>query len=120
MEIPVLAAYAIVNDSYLGVDLFAGPSIGYGLSGTIEETGGASESFNWDEAGIKRSDFSLVFGAATYFTVAFSSKFAGILALDVRYLHGLSNIADETNNPTEIKNRGLAISLGYAIPLKGK
>ena len=39
----------------------------------------------------------------------------GKVIVDGRYNLGLSNISDE--NGMNVKNRGFAISLGYAIPL---
>lgn len=97
IEIPVLAKY-----SFGPVYVNAGPSIGFlvGKSDKIKAAYGKTKTL----------DFGLQMGAG----VAIPGG-PGKLIVDGRYNLGLSNISDEKG--VNVKNRGFAVSLGYAIPL---
>lgn len=97
IEIPVLAKY-----SFGPVYVNAGPSIGFlmGKNDKIKSAYGKTKSV----------DFGLQMGAGIAIPVG-----PGKVIVDGRYNLGLSNISDE--NGMNVKNRGFAISLGYAIPL---
>nr|WP_315031679.1 porin family protein [uncultured Chryseobacterium sp.] len=97
IEIPVLAKY-----SFGPVYLNAGPSIGFlmGKNDRIKATYGKTKTI----------DFGLQMGAGVAIPAG-----PGKLIVDGRYNLGLSNISDEKG--INVKNRGFAISLGYAIPL---
>lgn len=97
IEIPVLAKY-----SFGPVYVNAGPSIGFlmGKNDRIKAAYGKTKSV----------DFGLQMGAGVALPAG-----PGKIIVDGRYNLGLSNISDEKG--LDVKNRGFAISLGYAIPL---
>ncbi|AYZ37729.1 PorT family protein [Chryseobacterium indologenes] len=97
IEIPVLAKY-----SFGPVYVNAGPSIGFlvGKSDKIKAAYGKTKTL----------DFGLQMGAGVAIPAG-----PGKLIVDGRYNLGLSNISDEKG--VNVKNRGFAVSLGYAIPL---
>lgn len=97
IEIPILAKY-----SFGPLYVNAGPSIGFlmGKNDRIKEAYGKTRSI----------DFGLQMGAGVAIPAG-----PGKLIVDGRYNLGLNNISDEKG--TDVKNRGFAISLGYAIPL---
>ncbi|MFZ4930508.1 porin family protein [Chryseobacterium sp. Mn2064] len=97
IEIPVLAKY-----TFGPVYVNAGPSIGF-LMGKNDKVKAAYGS-------TKSVDFGLQMGAGLAFPAG-----PGKLIVDGRYNLGLSNISDEKG--LDVKNRGFAVSLGYAIPL---
>lgn len=99
LEIPVLAKYGF-GGSKIGGFIQAGPSIGFGLSGSASENGEPFD-FTWEDT--RRSDFSIQFGAGLNF---------GSLFLDARYGLGLTNLAD-TDDDITATNRGINIGLGY-------
>ncbi|MBV8326995.1 porin family protein [Chryseobacterium sp.] len=97
VEIPVLAKY-----SFGPVYMNAGPSIGFLMekNDRIKEAYGKTRSI----------DFGLQMGAGVAIPAG-----PGKLIVDGRYNLGLNNISNEQG--VSVKNRGFAISLGYAIPL---
>lgn len=117
LEVPVLFNYKPTANLYIG----AGPSLAYGLSGKLkgnfsyeDETEEISESLDIDAfkdaeedgAGFKRFDFGLTAAAGYYFTEN--------LSIQAGYTHGLSNIADDSEEATnEYKNRSFTLGLGY-------
>lgn len=103
------------------VDVLAGPSLGYGLSGKTKNTytiNGVTEKEEFDidfkDDEISRIDVSLQIGAAVSFGLGESAR----LFVDGRYLLGLSNLVDtsDSDDPT-IHNRGIALSAGILFPL---
>ncbi|BAP29479.1 uncharacterized protein CHSO_0442 [Chryseobacterium sp. StRB126] len=97
IEVPVLAKY-----SFGPVYVNAGPSIGFlmGKNEKVKATYGKTRSI----------DFGLQMGAGVAIPAG-----PGKVIVDGRYNLGLNNISDEKG--LDVKNRGFAISLGYAIPL---
>lgn len=97
IEVPVLAKY-----SFGPVYVNAGPSVGFlmGKNNAVKAVYGKT----------KTVDFGVQMGAGVAIPVG-----PGNLIIDGRYNLGLSNISDVKG--TEIKNRGFAVSLGYAISL---
>ncbi len=97
IEVPVLAKY-----SFGPVYVNAGPSIGFLM--------GKSDKIKAAYGKTKTIDFGLQMGAGVAIPAG-----PGKMIIDGRYNLGLSNISDEKG--VDVKNRGFAISLGYAIPL---
>ncbi|AQX05818.1 hypothetical protein ATB99_14760 [Elizabethkingia meningoseptica] len=93
IEIPVLAKY-----SFGPLYVNAGPSIGFltGKSDKVSKTHSV--------------DFGIQMGAGLAIPAG-----PGKLIIDGRYNLGLNNISNEKG--LSVKNRGVAITLGYAIPL---
>lgn len=96
IEVPVLAKY-----SFGPVFVNAGPSIAFqmGKNDKVRSAYGKTKSI----------DFGIQMGAGVAIPVG-----PGKMILDGRYNLGFSDIAD---NNLDVKNRGIAVSLGYAIPL---
>ncbi|MBP2617402.1 porin family protein [Chryseobacterium jejuense] len=97
IEVPVLAKY-----SFGPVYVNAGPSIGIlmGKNDKVKAAYGKTKSI----------DFGLQMGAGVAIPAG-----PGKVIVDGRYNLGLNNISDEKG--IDVKNRGFALSLGYAIPL---
>lgn len=84
----------------------AGPSLAFNLSGKREIDGKAEKvKFNKAESGYKRFDAGIQVGGGLMFPV--KSK---VLAIDVRYVYGLTNIS----RSSEVYNRTLMISVHYS------
>lgn len=97
LELPVLAKY-----SFGPVYLNAGPSLGLRLGQGSKEKAGYGA--------MKKLDFGVQMGGGLAIPVGL-----GKVILDARYVLGLTNISDVKG--ANIKNRGVVISAGYAIPL---
>ncbi|PWN68550.1 PorT family protein [Chryseobacterium phosphatilyticum] len=97
IEIPVLAKY-----SFGPLYVNAGPSIGFLM--------GKNDKIKAAYGKTKTVDFGLQMGAGVAIPAG-----PGKVIVDGRYNLGLTNISDEKG--VNVKNRGFAISLGYAIPL---
>lgn len=97
LELPVLAKYS-VGPVYLN----AGPSIGL-LLGQNDKT-----KKQYGET-LKKLDIGLQLGAGLALPAG-----PGKLIVDARYAMGLTNIGKLHS----VKNKGIQVSLGYAIPLK--
>ncbi|NBC08282.1 MAG: outer membrane beta-barrel protein [Bacteroidetes bacterium] len=115
LEIPVLAKYAFGGETLQGF-VNGGPSIGYGLSGKSKaKSNGVEEEEDLDfkEDGVKRTDFSFVFGGGLSIKAGPATVF-----LDIRYLLGLTNIDDsgDDDSPKQ-RNRGLGFGLGVLFPI---
>lgn len=103
LELPVLARFH-VGKFYMN----AGPSIGYNLSGNREINDKSSKlSFNNSDEGFKRLDAGIQMGGG--FEFPFKQK---RIALDIRYVYGLNNIA----YGHEMHNRALMISVHFSKP----
>lgn len=104
-ELPVLARLHL-GKFYMN----AGPSIAYNLSGknTIDDMS-TKLSFNNSGQGFKRFDTGIQMGGGVEFPLKQKR-----IALDIRYNHGLTNIAYEK----EIFNRAVMISVHFSKPWK--
>ena len=117
LEIPVLLRMD-VNGAGSAVHpiLLAGASAAYRIKCALSATGsGTSVSTNCDagadsEDPFKKADFSLVGGAGLAFTSMGRS-----LSLQVRYSHGLANIASAKSDVSKPTNRALGILLGIGF-----
>jgi len=114
LEIPVMAR-AHFGGFYLG----AGPYLGIALSGKGKiDDGSTSVEFDVnigtdpEEDGLKPTDFGLCFGLGYGLEIG-----SGKLVFDARYGLGLSNIRTGGDSNNFDKNRNIALTVGYAIPL---
>ena len=120
LEVPVLIK-AGTSFGPARVDLLAGPSFGYALSGKVKEEftlNGETEKDEIDvdfkEDEVKRTDVGLQLGAAFSFNLGESAK----LFVDGRYLFGLTNLNDSTEDDSfKVNNRGVALSAGVLFTL---
>jgi hypothetical protein len=123
LTLPVLAK-GLAGTENLRFYAVAGPEVGYALSGTKklemvvtngeQTTEKISEDINFDKDGIDRFDFGLIFGAGVEAKLG-----PGAVVLDGRYNLGLYDIdrSAEVNPNPELYNRGIAVSIGYMLPL---
>ncbi|MBL0202088.1 MAG: PorT family protein [Chitinophagaceae bacterium] len=101
LELPVLARFHFGN-FYVN----AGPSITYTISGTRKtEDVSTKLSFNNSPGGFKRFDAGIQMGGGVDFP--FKQK---RIALDIRYVYGLTNIA----HGQEMHNRAVMISVNFS------
>jgi outer membrane protein with beta-barrel domain len=121
LEIPILAK--IMFGAEEGPKFFAtvGPSFGFGLGGEIEskvtfggETETDTEDIDFEEDMITKLDIGVSVGAGAQFPVG-----PGNLFVDVRYLLGL-NSTDDSEDNSDVKNRGIGISAGFLFPIGGE
>lgn len=110
LELPALFRLALGTGTARPY-LMAGPTIGYLLSAKSSSEG--NEEDVKDQ--IKDLDFGLDFGAGVSFPAGNNSVF-----VEGRYALGLSNINDDPQDPTDIKNKGIQIMAGITFPLGGK
>ena len=105
LELPVLARFHFGK-----VYVNAGPTIAYNLFGTNKIEGTSTDvSFNNSTDGFKRWDAGIQMGAGYRFKVK-----QKLVALDVRYSYGLTNISSSQ----EMYNRYLNINLTFSKPWK--
>ena len=115
LEAPILAKWSY-GSSILGVDILAGPSIGYGLGGyfaygnrktyTVE-----SQSFSFKEEGLRTPDVNLNVGVGLH---------AGNIFIDGRYQMGIVDIAVSDVIAQRIYHRGWSLNIGCLFEIKRK
>jgi hypothetical protein len=114
LEVPVHAKYGFGGEK-IKAFVMGGPSLGFALGGKLEScVDGTCESEDIefsDDDGFNRFELGLSLGAGIGLNVG-----PGEVFLDVRYLLGLSRIMEDDSDGTT-KNQGVAIGLGYMIPL---
>ncbi|MEI6434822.1 MAG: porin family protein [Bacteroidota bacterium] len=118
-EIPLLIKFSIPAGPVM---IFAnvGPSLGIGLSAKFatDPDAGYNTTINFEEGGLQRFDFGLLFGAGAGLKVG-----KGELFLDLRYGLGISDVMDASsdakNDPdyTKYSNRNFGIAVGYLFKL---
>ncbi len=124
LEVPVLAKIRFGTEKLKGYAM-AGPSVGYALGGKgsftidgVKVTNDIEFDNDIDDDGVKdrRWDYSAVVGVGGLYGVG-----PGSIVLDVRYQHDFTDFAKfKDSEPTGYEksfNRGLALSIGYQIPL---
>jgi hypothetical protein len=105
LELPVLARFH-VGRFYMN----AGPSLAYHLIGTRKiDDKSAKLSFKNSGEGFRRLDAGIQMGGGFEFPVKQKR-----IALDIRYVHGLTDIA----HAKEMYNRALMISIHFSKPWK--
>ena len=105
IEVPVNVLYSFGTGS-VKLNLFAGPYVALGITGKTK-IDGESQDISYgssDEDDMKPFDFGLNFGAGV--------NINGFL-ISAQYGFGLANLAPDTSGDSEMKNKVLAISMGY-------
>lgn len=102
IELPLDFVYKFGSDD-LKFGVFAGPYVGYWLSGKSEFDGEEEEIEGED---VNKIDFGAEFGAGVYFNK---------LNLRVYYSLGLSNIVKDVEEGEFLKNKGLGLTVGYRL-----
>lgn len=117
LEIPVLAKVKLGNDFIKG-NFFAGPSFGYALSGTEQETttinGGErveENAFDFENSNYKRLDVGALAGLGVSVHFEGFSVFA-----DYRYLFGIANL-NKGDGEVTVRNRGSNLGVGIAYEI---
>jgi Outer membrane protein beta-barrel domain len=127
LEIPILAKIKLGSPEGISGGFFAGPSIGFGLSGQgkstststingVTKTESSTNTLNFKDDNHSQIDFALNLGGEVNYMGAF---------LDIRYQLGLTNMSTDKSTSTtgsaqSAKTRGLGISVGYRFAIGGK
>jgi len=108
LEIPIHAKYKFGQEN-VGGFVMAGPAIGFALNGEAESCDGGdcvSEDLEFDDDdGFNRFEVGLSVGGG----VTIGSNFF----VDIRYVLGLTNLAEDDADGTKATNRGFQIGAGY-------
>ena len=102
LEIPVDIVFDVFDSEAFGIDVHAGPYLGYMLSAK-GEANGMSEDIDFEDSDINRIDIGLNLGG----TVNFSGVYVGL-----NYGLGLSNL-NSGELEDSVKNTNLSIIAGY-------
>ncbi|MEO1261413.1 MAG: porin family protein [Bacteroidota bacterium] len=108
IDVPILAKVKFGNESVMAYAA-AGPTLGYAISGSIEVDGDSESIDDWDA--FNRFEIGASVGAGAGIPAGNGQVF-----LDVRYLLGLTNLAD-TDDDITVRNSGLNLSVGYMANL---
>ncbi|KRP08767.1 MAG: hypothetical protein ABR95_00660 [Sphingobacteriales bacterium BACL12 MAG-120813-bin55] len=129
VEIPLMVQY-LIGDGDIQPFVQAGPSIGIGMGtkstgtstttvtdpftgSTTTETEDFDDSGSFEDAGLSGIDFGFGIGAGAVMEAG-----PGDLSLNLLYNLGFANILDaDTAGDNKINNRGLAIMLGFVLPI---
>lgn len=102
--------------------VFGGPAFSYAISGTLKskedyngEKNKEKEKLDWEDTDISRFEASVQVGVGGSFKAG-----KGSVELEARYEYGLTNLSNDETSDDKISNRGLALSVGYTIPLPRK
>ena len=121
IDIPVLAKYKFRGAGASGY-VFAGPSVGYALSGNLEthaqviiDIKVASTPINLDAVNYKRFEVGGVVGAGFEVPIGSAKLFA-----EARYTHGFNQVYEVPVIGAQVKNTSFGVSAGFAVPFGGK
>ena len=135
LEIPVLLKYKFPSEGKIRPSLYAGPAIGFNLSGTISleegtEGGFATDLGEQDIANMKSTEFSGVFGGELGFAMGNTNLF-----LDLRYTQGFTKAYDDIviatvpagekaivntdDTADDSKNSSFSLAVGISFPIGG-
>lgn len=121
IDIPVLAKYKFRSAGASGY-VFAGPSVGYALSGNLEthaqviiDIKVASTPINLDAVNYKRFEVGGVVGAGFEVPIGSAKLFA-----EARYTHGFNTVYEVPVVGAQVKNTSFGVSAGFAVPFGGK
>ena len=115
LEVPLLAKLRLGSEAFR-VNVMAGPSVGYGLSGqtnleftdTFGNQVDEDDDLDLDDPNINRIDLGLNLGASLNIGLGDG----GFFFIDGRYGFGLSDFANDDPDESQIYNRGVQISAG--------
>jgi hypothetical protein len=110
IEFPLLFVYTIPAGESVGIDLFAGPTLGFNIGAEVESDG--------QTADVKDNTESFEFGAAIGAGIAKKMASGKSIGLDVRYSLGATTVAkDVESGDPEPKNSGIGIMAFFQVPL---
>ncbi len=122
IEIPLLARFDIPTQAggRLSLHLFAGPAISFETSCKVNgEVSGLNVELDCDDPEVDAAryttDYSLLFGGGVGIGAG-----PGDIQLDAAYDLGLTNLNNEPDDKTNIKNRTLMLTAGYILPIGGR
>jgi hypothetical protein len=117
VDMPVLAKYKFRGQGASGY-VFAGPSVGYALSGNLEthaqviiDVKVASVPFNLDAVKYKRFEVGGVVGAGFEVPIGRAKLFG-----EARYTHGFNQVYEVPVIGAQVKNKGFGVSTGFTVP----
>ena len=120
IDMPVLAKYKFRGAGATGY-VFAGPSVGYALSGNLEthaqviiDIKVGSTAINLDNVNYKRFEVGGVVGAGFEVPIGNAKLFA-----EARYTHGFNEVYEVPIIGAKVKNQGYGVSAGFTIPISG-
>ena len=120
LDLPVLLKIKFGNAESTNFFFTVGPAFGFALSGKVKsevtfggETEKGEEDFEFgDDDGVNRFDVSASVGAGVNIPVG-----PGNLFIEARYLLGLTNLNDDPDDDSTIKNSGIGIGVGFMAPI---
>jgi hypothetical protein len=111
IEFPLLFVYDLAAGESVGINLFAGPTLGFNIGADAEADGG-------DSVDIKDDIESFEFGAAIGAGLAKTMASGKAIGLDVRYTLGATGVGkDVPDNVDNPKNRGIGLMAFFQVPL---
>jgi hypothetical protein len=119
LEVPLLAKVTFGDPSGPQAYFVAGPTFGYALSGQLQTRARVLVSFdlpnvdiNLNDINYERLEIGAAVGAGVQFPVGPLKLFA-----DARYQRGFTELYDIPLVEEKVRNTGVAISAGLAIPI---
>jgi hypothetical protein len=110
IEFPLLFVYTLPAGESVGIDLFAGPTLGFNIGAEFESEGQTLD--------VKDDTESFEFGAAIGAGIAKKMASGKSIGLDVRYSLGATTVAkDVDSGDPEPKNRGIGLMAFFQVPL---
>jgi hypothetical protein len=116
-EVPLLAVFSFPAGTSGTFDVFAGPALGFNLSGEMETeitVAGETQAETSDLEDIKSTDFGGVLGAGFTFSLTSVDLF-----FDARWEYGFTKIVDAEDD-VDVKNNAFGFMAGVGFPLGGK
>ena len=120
IDIPLLAKYKFRGEGASGY-VFAGPSVGYALSGNLEthaqviiDIKVASTNINLDAVDYKRFEVGGVVGAGFEVPIGRAKLFG-----EARYTQGFNDVYEVPVIGARVKNNGFGLSAGFTVPFGG-
>ena len=120
IDIPVLAKYKFRGQGASGY-VFAGPSVGYALSGNLETHAQViidiklgSTPINLDAVNYNRFEVGGVVGAGFEVPIGNTKLFA-----EGRYTHGFNEVYEVPIIGAKVKNQSFGVSVGFSVPFGG-
>lgn len=111
VDLGALAKIRFRPDEGIGFYLGAGPYVTYAISGTDDLSIGGEVDIDFDDEKIRRTDVSVAGALGLTFNIG-----GPLIFIDGRYILGLNDIDDASDEIT-VKNRTIAASLGFMVPL---